>query len=396
MPSLACPYCYERFDSRQIEFRCTGRPGQAGKKCELKRDERLFQLRGLVVPLPPTFEADARRGTAKCPDCEGATTRHVCPICHSQLPVYFGKVPSRLVAMVGARESGKTVFMTVLLHELATRVGARFNAAVDGCDDDTRGRFASDYEDILYNSGRLFGPTQGAAAQRGGSVSPLVFRFTTEKRSRFVNRPSHTLLSFFDTAGEDLTSQDKANLNARYLGSSDGVVVVIDPLQLPGARSTADIDAKLPQQGPGLESPFNVLSRVTELLRERLMIGPEDRIHLPMAVAVSKLDALWHNFDEDGPLRRLPSERPAFDTNDSLDVHAHIQALIHEWGGGQVDSLLQLSYDKYRYFGFSALGETPTRDNRVADRGIRPYRVAEPLLWILSELGAVPVTKGSR
>src|SRR5699024_12172971 len=77
--------------------------------------------------------------------------RHVCPTCHAQLPVGFGRIRSRTIALVGAREVGKTVFMTVLVHELMNRVGARFDASVGGADDHTRHRFSVEHEARLYN-----------------------------------------------------------------------------------------------------------------------------------------------------------------------------------------------------------------------------------------------------
>ena len=44
--------------------------------------------------------------------------------------------------------------------------------------------------------------------------------------------------------------------------------------------------------------------------------------------------------------------------------------------------------------GVSALGETPTGDNRVSARGVRPYRVTDPLLWLLGQFGVIPVKRG--
>jgi hypothetical protein len=38
----------------------------------------------------------------------------------------------------------------------------------------------------------------------------------------------------------------------------------------------------------------------------------------------------------------------------------------------------------------------PTADNEVAASGIQPYRVADPVLWLLSEFGAVARTREGR
>ncbi len=46
-------------------------------------------------------------------------------------------------------------------------------------------------------------------------------------------------------------------------------------------------------------------------------------------------------------------------------------------------------YTRYRYFGVSALGGYPTGEQQVSYSGIQPYRVTDPFMWLLSELGVV-------
>jgi hypothetical protein len=86
---------------------------------------------------------------------------------------------------------------------------------------------------------------------------------------------------------------------------------------------------------------------------------------------------------------------PFFDETDSQQVHAEILRLLTHWGRTRIDQIISKHYQRYRYFGLSALGETTTEDNRISQRGIRPYRVADPLLWMLGEFGAIRVRKGS-
>ena len=90
--------------------------------------------------------------------------------------MHFGKVGSRLIVPVGAKEAGKTVFMTVLVHELMHQTGQQLNAAITGADDITRHRFASDYEQPLYRESRLLPPdhdgAERATGRRWSSASP--------------------------------------------------------------------------------------------------------------------------------------------------------------------------------------------------------------------------------
>jgi Double-GTPase 2 len=389
-----CPYCYEEISRRQIWFRCAGRMSRSGQRCATEPDPVLRERTGFEGELPPAFAADGRQDAATCPACRGETNIRICPVCHSRLPVHFGKVGSRLIVPVGAKEAGKTVFMTVLVHELMHQTGERFNAAITGADDATRQRFSAEFERPLYRDATLLPPTTAAGAH---NRAPLVFRFTTEGRRPLNGRrgePRRTLLSFFDTAGEDLRSQQSIEQNVRYLSAADGILLLLDPLQMRGARELAAPGTRLPTPGRPDDEPVTVLENITDLLLASEGKKPNKRISKPLAIVFTKMDALLHDLKETSPLLRPASHDGYFDERDSQEVHAEIQRLLARWEGTRIDQIAQLHYRSYRFFGVSALGETPTRDNRVAARGIRPYRVASPVLWMLAQFGIVPVKRG--
>ena len=390
--TLACPYCYETFTARQILFRCHGRSSRGGEPCKLRRDELLERRWGDPRDVGPVFRPDGwakgRANAAACPDCGGVTNYRICPLCHSQLPVQFGMVSSKMIGMAGAKDSGKTVYMTVLLHELRNRVGAEYNAAIMGADDDTLARFTQNYENVLYADSQMLLTTLGAG-QNDGRVDPLVFRFTSTQDGLGGGKAEQRLMSFFDTAGEDFQSQDSVDVNTRYLACAEGILLLLDPLQMTGARRLAAPGTPLPGTGPEYQSPEAILTRVTNLLLSQNKRGKSE-IGKPIAVVFTKIDTLWHTFDEHSPLRAAPPQSGRFNTADSLDVHEQIRHLLHSWEGSQIDQILRQHYPRHRFFGVSALGGAPTPDQRVAASGIQPYRVADPLLWLLSGFGAVP------
>jgi Double-GTPase 2 len=397
-PPLACPYCYEKFSARQALFRCHGRLSRDGKRCTLRQDDQLAAHRGIRRDLGPVFWPGGLRAghtnSAACPDCGGVSTYRVCPVCHSQLPAQFGMVGSRMIGMAGAKDSGKTVYMTVLLHELRNRIGAQFGAALMGADDETQRRFASEYEDELYDRGHMF-PSTPRATANDGRVDPLVFRFTAAPGGLRGAKPQQSLMSFFDTAGEDFESQESVDVNTRYLACADGILLLLDPLQMKGARDLAAPGTPLPGTGPLYQSPETILTRVTDQLLKQNR-GGRERIDKPIAIVFTKLDTLWHTFPDGSPLRAYPSQKGMFDDGDSRDVHEETRHQLHRWEGGQIDLILRNHYPRHRFFGVSALGRPPTADNDVAASGIQPYRVADPLLWLLSEFGAVPRTREGR
>jgi len=401
---LYCPYCYEDFAEQQIQFRCSGRLSRQNKRCDPVIDEVLRDRIGYTGALPPTFAADGRQMSAECPRCGAETTTRICPACHSQLPVQFGKVPSRLIALVGAKQSGKTIFMTVLVHELMYDLGNQLEAAISGADDSTRHRFAKDYEKPLYHDSVLLPPTTTAGLR---NRVPLVFRFSVPGRGPLgwngwrgradnSNRfePEHTLLSFFDAAGEDLRSQQSVEQHLRYLAAADGIVLVLDPLQMPGARGLARPESQLPDPGAIGDEPVTVLENITDLILAKEASKPRYRIRKPLAIVFSKMDALQHTLSPTSPLLQPPPRTPYLEERDGLAVHHEIQRLLAQWEGTRIDQITQLHYRSVRYFAVSALGETPTADKRVSARGIRPARVGDPFLWILAQLGVIPVKRG--
>jgi hypothetical protein len=393
---LYCPYCYTGFSEREIWFRCSGRIGPRGERCSPEIDPVRRDRTGFGKVLPPVFASDGRLRAADCPKCGAESTTRICPACHMQLPVHFGKVRSRMIALVGAKESGKTVYMTVLVHELMHRVGEDLNAAISGADDETRLRFASDYEQPLYRDARLLASTTTAGTR---DRAPLVFRFTTEGRTSRLNRngtgePQRTLLSFFDTAGEDLRSAQSVEDNVQYLAAADGIVLLLDPLQMRGGRQLAAPGTLLPTPGAAGDEPANVLENITDLIMAKERIKASQRISKPLAVVFTKMDALLHDLKETSPLLRPPAHTPYFDERDSLEVHTEIQRLLARWEGSRIDQVAKKNYRTYRYFGVSALGETPTQQNRVSARGIRPYRVTGPFTWMLAQFGTIPVERG--
>jgi GTPase SAR1 family protein len=392
VPEHVCPYCYDKFTERAIMFRCTGRPGADGKTCELRRDDELARALNYVTPLPPVFAADGRLPRATCPDCGEETYHRTCPHCHSRLPLHFGKVDSRMIALIGASQTGKTVFMTVLINELNHRLGSILDAAFMSCDDETVKSYR-EYDYRLFEEHALPGRTEPAIQS---PRLPLVFRLALTRRGHLGRpREEHIILSFFDTAGEDLTSQESVERNVRYIRNAHAVVLLLDPLQMLGARSQALQETILPDDaGRGFDQPIDVLKRVTELMADGAdpRRRGESKVRKPIAVVLSKLDALEHTFAPGTPLTQLPDARQEFDDRDSLAVHHQAQALLHEWDGDQIDQYMRHYFGCYRYFGVSALGDPPRDAATVGD--VRPYRVHDPFLWLLSEFGAIPASRG--
>lgn len=392
MSALACPYCYSRINGAKLWFQCNGRgsPGRPG--CKPARDPERERLTGFTEPARPVF-APGRGPTsprqAPCPSCGAVTGIRACPACHTPLPATFGASASPLIAMVGAKGTGKSVYLTILAHELLTTVRQRFDADVRLSGDAQGGatsprQWLDNNVEQVYRRHRLFAATEQA---RDGRREPLVFEWRHEhRRAGLLPQVRTSFLSFYDTAGEDLTragtTQDLA-----YLGAADSLILLLDPFRLPRVRDHLHVPAAVMSDEPMLE----VLGRITETLRQSHGTKRNKRITQPIAVAFAKIDALFGLLGSDHPLLTAPPALPAYDETAGRATHEHIRALLHEWGGDDIDALLRHSYATFRYFAVSALGAPPDYDKGEVDaRGVRPHRVEEPLMWLLSRSGVVP------
>jgi Double-GTPase 2 len=213
-----------------------------------------------------------------------------------------------------------------------------------------------------------------------------VFRFAMNRRTLFRPNSREVLLSFADSAGEDLVSPNKIELMARYLAAADAVFVLLDPLRLPDVRQRVSRRIPLPQPERPNDEVVASFNRITSLL---LAGTGQQRVDKPVALILSKVDALGHLMEPDSPLRKPNPPQPYFDEADNLAVQEQVRTLLAEWGAAGLDETVRKHYSRCRYFGISALGATPTEDNRVRDAGPRPYRATEPFMWVLNQFDLV-------
>ena len=381
---LACPYCRATFAERDISFRCSGRTGPDGRRCEAEPDDALGRWLNDARRLPPVFTADGRQPSATCPDCGESTREHVCPHCRRRLPYGFAQADHWPVAIVGPAQSGKTVFLTVLLHELSHQLGAAAGVAVRGLDEETLRAFHADYDHPLFDQHTLPKPSDPLAVTP--PRSPLVFELAQAGPGW---RRRRVIASFLDLNDLDLADPVDRDRVEQQLTSARVIILVLDPLQLPGARGYVRPEAIGSERaGPAGDRPVALLTRVIGPLGEP---GRRDGvIRKPVAVVMTKLDAVEEALPAGSPLTVRPALRPRFDVRDGDAVDTQVRHLIDKWDGPQFNLNLRARFTRYRYFGVSALGGPP-RDPATV-RVVVPHRMHDVALWLLREFGAAGVT----
>ena len=379
---VLCPYCFVRWSTTKASFRCTSRDE---KRCKRVPDEALGRLRGIDAPVEPKVVTRSGRfgqafavkpGKAVRCDC-GAPTRPVCPTCHSDLPQRFADAPSRSMALIGTKASGKSHFIAVVLHELEHRIGPSFGGSLMLLDDATRSRVDNDLKPRLYGAGVVL-PATSSVLTSSAVREPLVSRLT-------LGRDAHSNLVFFDAAGEDLESLEILEREGRYVTQSDGLVLLVDPLQIPAVRDDLEGSIELP---PVTADVYKMIGRLAGLLREARGIPAGKPIDVPLAIAISKIDALRGLLSDTHPVFTQVAHDGRFDAAVARTISEALRAETVAWLGERVDTFIKHEFASVSYFGVSALGENP-----IAGRlrnGVSPHRVEDPILWMLDRWGALP------
>ena len=183
MPDTVCPFCFRKINSSHLAFQCAGR---GNIECKKELDGKRKRLTGSELETFPTFLPPEGRGAStNCPTCGGPAKRRACPACHTALPIDFVDSRSPMIGLVGAKGSGKTVLMTVLVKQLREVVGRRFSADIRIATDNPDGlQGLSDYqanrEVPLYSKRTL---PVGTGQQGSGTrerTTPVVLRWRQE------------------------------------------------------------------------------------------------------------------------------------------------------------------------------------------------------------------------
>ncbi|MFI1188524.1 hypothetical protein [Streptomyces californicus] len=408
MTTVICPYCFDRAPAARLPYRCltlaTGVRG--GTPCDPEPDDRWaefmgpglppsLRLRGPVFPAPRSLTA-LRGPSARqpCPRCGVATPVRVCRGCHNDFPSEYCDQDSRIIALVGAKASGKSTYVSVLVNELRGRVGREFNISLPAMGSETQRR-DREMEEDLYERLRLPDTTPPAAM---GFNDPLLYRLSVPRRGRYARGSRHTALVFFDAAGEDLKNSEAIARYTQYLGAADGIILLVDPLQMGTVR-----DRGAGADGPPLPavetSPQQIASDLAAQLRSHGRSVSRGRVTTPMAVAVTKTDALRELVGSHSPLLRNASHSGGeLDDDDRIAVHEELRSLLSEWDSGVLCRQLENDFAELSYFGLSALGAPPPAD-APADApksGPQPVRVEDPLLWLLGRRRLIPVRRSQR
>jgi hypothetical protein len=339
---------------------------------------------GRVLPAEGGF-----RREQSCPACGQRSRKRLCPHCHMELPHTMGQFRNLIFSVIGAKDAGKSHYLAVLIEQIRKHAGPDLGMLLEPLNDHTIRRYRESFYEPIFRHGTVIRGTISALSDRKVQI-PLVYTLTFTGKDLFGRRAIKGLVTlvFFDTAGEDLNDQDTMSTVNKYIYRSDGIILLLDPLQLDRVRDHLDGSVPLPSRNT---DAADIVTRVTHLILERRGLSPDARISTPLAVAFSKFDAVEPLVDPQFQLRSDPDHRSGFDEADFHAVNAEMQSLLAEWDGRALQKQIESRFERFGFFGLTALGCNPHGDQKIPR--VLPRRIEDPFLWLLHQHGLLPAAR---
>lgn len=387
---LRCPFCFHALDADTRMVECAAQC--APQQMDSASRARIERLRGTEVR-PSTLGLFTRPqgepslvlpSEVACRACQGPTVE-VCPDCLYRLPDRWREGVSVCIAMAGPRTTGKSTFIGVAVKQLG-RLAQVHRTTLTAMTAHTTTVYREVYEAAVREARAMSGTPMSIGAE-AYQREPLIYSMGRVAGGREV------FIVLRDIAGEDLQRvdmQERGEVSLPFLPHADGIVFMVDPLNLP------EIVSLLQGLIPTAKSPGDPAGEVLATVK-RLTTGEwNGRVNPRLAVAVAKFDVMERLGDvEDvrwSPVMTNPGAAFARDRSLSAGPYDEADGRIQDL---EVRSLLQrmkighladaLDNDpiigERRFFAVSALG-TQTEGEFLSSHGISPLHVLDPLRWI--------------
>jgi len=405
--SFICPYCFEENALTKIQFRCTN------TRCINVGDIEMTKYnRGDITKPQPgktCFSVNTKNSfnipkSAICPvkECQQKTYEVVCPSCHNALPESTLTGRDMIISIVGSRDTGKSHFIGVIIHELSNRISIKFGGAMEPFDDSSE-RYKMTFGP-LYDERQKLDLTQSSEKTAdNGAYKPLIYRLKIKRKNFLGSSIESFTFVFFDTAGEDLNRIETMGTVNKYICKSAGIIFLLDPLQIPAVANQLDeniVSRASSVKREDATSSDDIISRISKLIRDDKELKENQRIDIPVAAVFSKFDVIEPIIREKAPGSTILELSPhcgkgIFDDTDQAHVDSEIKGLLKVWQADSFINQLEINYSDYSFFTVSSLG---IGNNPAVDRSIKrpnPHRIEDPLLWIFKEKGIISSTKTS-
>jgi Double-GTPase 2 len=379
-----CPRCFRTLSADLFAWECAG-------TCQPMPDPIASANAGIQVLSRPLVKmqrpSDHRRwlppADQPCSKCH-QPSRDVCPYCHYDLLRNWRESDTVTIALAGARATGKTIYVAILVKQLE-EMFSRNRLALSFADQRSRKIYEEHYEAPLYEARGIPGPTAPAQVEGAYQRDPIILDMGSL-------RTGPAMLVIRDVAGEDLERPAADPRYLSYFERADIVLFLFDPSAVRDVREL--LKDYLPQEDRITGDPEVVLENLLRLM------GASP---VPTGMILSKFDTMQALAGvQDQQWSRIMSNAGAafardpginnwqYDRTDGDLLHEEVHSLLNQLHAQKFVNTLapanQRFKREYRFFTVSALGEAVIGD-KLHSRGIASFRCLDPIRWVLARQG---------
>ncbi len=361
MAKFTCPFCIREYDKSKVLYVCP----DCGE-----------------TTTPGRFEREPIK--CKGSGCGGLATIRKCPSCGQVIPKMALETPNLPFSIVGVSNSGKTNYITVMLHELGKSSGLRLALG-------HQTKETLDHQNENYH--RIYEEHTRPESTQSGENMPQIWYIKNLQKKRGSEVPTYTF-TIFDGAGEDHENNlDPSSTVCRYINASKAIILAIDPLVLSKIRRGGMVDHDVMVNSLGgyegeTKNAEDVINSVASYIKAARGIKATKVLDIPVAVVLTKFDTIL-NHKAFGPQalirnRSLTVRNGRVDTTEISQVDEEIRNWLYEIGEGAFIDALDSHFKEYYFFGVSSYGNPPKNAYTLSDE-IAPHRVLDPILWLFKK-----------
>lgn len=404
---ILCPFCLKKFSNRKAKLICNN----SFRKCRMERTKEFAEYwhlpEGDNAALRPHVYSGGFSlfGAAKmrsCPVCGDDAPDYVCPHCHNALPRDMVLHGTDIIPVIGGPAVGKTCYIVALINQL-NKYGWRVNLTSS-----LQSLFGDGAEAFDRMSAQLFKEKQvldKTPERRDGLNMPWFIKIENKVKTK-KQRPIY--LIFYDIAGEQF---ENANVIAQCAGPvryASGAIVLLDTLDIPEVQKVRHTAGVIDS-----EHHFSIEKTVRELFNLTDKVAFENLKKMPIALTFSKVDVVdmyrssLGTFGQAIDLKQNSlftkqqySAPGSFRSSDFEEFLLECESIKNDFNQAlqecEMADLIRnnnIDKDNLGIFGISALGQEPEEDLSIRCEKIVPYRVLDPLIWILYKLGKLEVPR---
>lgn len=394
---INCPHCWKSFSKENVCYIST-HPDLLGDNIAGEFEQKRF--------VPTVYHSNGLPLDAKGMPC----TDMACPHCHLRIPASIVDLTSFYISIAGAPASGKSYFLTSLIHSLRKKLPDNDFSFYDV--DPIINSVLNNYEDTLFMAVDSEAVVSLPKTQQIGSdfsnqifknnisfelPKPFIFRLQSSNPMR--KSAINTNIVFYDNAGEHFQpgADSIANPATVHLAHSDGIIFLFDPIS--DANMRKECDKSDPQlENTKVSDQTTLFAEMVNRIRRHGNLTSGEMSNIPLIIAVGKYDTWQHKLPKDIQNINFFTENTEdfsleLDMNTVMDVSFAMRDLMQDSAPALV-AQAEAFFEKVIFVPVSSFG-CPACKNSDGAIGIIPSKlnpvlVDLPVNLLLAEKGLIP------